>query len=130
MPALPYGIRAAEPNNGNHRSTEVRCRAGRRAFLRSTGYPAGDFMAGRWGEVRELGGAIIFGLRRGELREGALRRTAARPAGLAVEAADLIVFLASSRASYISGSIHTIDGEGRKRPDDGRQRTGRPPDGD
>jgi len=47
-----------------------------------------------------------------------------------VEVADLIVFLASSRASYISGSIHTIDGEGRKRPDDGRQRTGRPPDGD
>jgi NAD(P)-dependent dehydrogenase (short-subunit alcohol dehydrogenase family) len=31
------------------------------------------------------------------------------------EVADLIVFLASERASYISGSIHTIDGGGRTR---------------
>jgi NAD(P)-dependent dehydrogenase (short-subunit alcohol dehydrogenase family) len=32
------------------------------------------------------------------------------------EVADLIVFLASPRAAYISGSIHTIDGGGGKRP--------------
>jgi NAD(P)-dependent dehydrogenase (short-subunit alcohol dehydrogenase family) len=37
-----------------------------------------------------------------------------RPATPA-EVADLIVFLASPRASYISGSIHTIDGGGGKR---------------
>jgi NAD(P)-dependent dehydrogenase (short-subunit alcohol dehydrogenase family) len=36
-----------------------------------------------------------------------------RPAK-AREVADLIVFLASDRASYISGSIHTIDGGGGK----------------
>jgi NAD(P)-dependent dehydrogenase (short-subunit alcohol dehydrogenase family) len=34
-----------------------------------------------------------------------------RPA-MSCEVADLIVFLASERASYISGSIHTIDGGG------------------
>ncbi|MDB5874725.1 MAG: short-chain dehydrogenase/reductase [Ramlibacter sp.] len=32
------------------------------------------------------------------------------------EVADLIVFLASPRAGYVSGSIHTIDGGGGKRP--------------
>jgi NAD(P)-dependent dehydrogenase (short-subunit alcohol dehydrogenase family) len=37
-----------------------------------------------------------------------------RPATPA-EVADLIVFLASPRASYISGSIHTIDGGGGKK---------------
>ena len=34
--ALPYGIRAAEPNDGNRRSADVRCRAVQTAFLRST----------------------------------------------------------------------------------------------
>jgi NAD(P)-dependent dehydrogenase (short-subunit alcohol dehydrogenase family) len=32
------------------------------------------------------------------------------------EVADLVVFLASERASYITGSIHTIDGGGGSRP--------------
>jgi hypothetical protein len=35
-PALPYGIRAAEPNDRNHRRAEVKCRVGRMTFLRST----------------------------------------------------------------------------------------------
>src|SRR5580765_6100480 len=81
-------------------------------------------MAGRWGEVRELGGAIIFlasdaaSFVRELFDELPLGRRASP-----VEVADQIVFLASSRASHISGyqstrsmgrveSDRTTDGSG------------------